>query len=68
MITVTGAGGLTGRHVIGGLLEAGLPVRALAHSPASAGRLPDGVDDVVVGDMLVPADAERAASPGTRTC
>lgn len=60
MITVTGATGMTGRHIIAGLLEAGLPVRALAHSPASAGRLPGGVNEVVTGDMLVPADAERA--------
>jgi uncharacterized protein YbjT (DUF2867 family) len=60
VITVTGATGMTGRHVIAGLLDAGLPVRALLHSPASAGRLPRGVDDVVAGDMLVPADAERA--------
>jgi uncharacterized protein YbjT (DUF2867 family) len=60
VITVTGATGMTGRHVIAGLLDAGLPVRALAHSPASADRLPGGVDDVVLGDMLIPADAERA--------
>jgi uncharacterized protein YbjT (DUF2867 family) len=60
VITVTGATGMTGRHVIAGLLDAELPVRALAHSPASADRLPGGVDDVVTGDMLVPADAERA--------
>jgi uncharacterized protein YbjT (DUF2867 family) len=62
VITVTGAAGVTGRHVIAGLLDTGLPVRALAHSPASAGRLPDGVEDLVVGDMLVPADAERAVA------
>ncbi|HYY18499.1 MAG TPA: NmrA family NAD(P)-binding protein [Streptosporangiaceae bacterium] len=60
MITVTGATGMTGRHVIAGLLDAGLPVRALAHSPASARQLPGGVHDVVTGDMLIPADAERA--------
>lgn len=60
MITVTGATGMTGRHVIAALLDAGLPVRALAHSSAGADRLPRGVDDVVVGDMLVPADMERA--------
>jgi uncharacterized protein YbjT (DUF2867 family) len=40
VITVTGATGMTGRHVIAGLLDAGLPVRAMAHSPASADRLP----------------------------
>lgn len=51
---------MTGRHVIAALLDAGLPVRALAHSPVSVDQLPDGVDDVVTGDMLVPADAERA--------
>jgi uncharacterized protein YbjT (DUF2867 family) len=62
VITVTGAAGVTGRHVIAGLLEAGLPVRALAHSSASAARLPGGVEDVVIGDMLVPAEAERAVA------
>jgi uncharacterized protein YbjT (DUF2867 family) len=60
VITVTGATGMTGRHIIAGLLAAGLPVRALAHSQASAGRLPGGVNEVVTGDMLVPSDAERA--------
>ena len=62
MITVTGATGLTGRHVIEGLVAAGLPVRALVHSEQASDRLPDGVAGTVVGDMLVPADAERAVA------
>src|SRR5919205_588035 len=60
MITVTGATGVTGRHVIQALVDAGLPVRALVHSEQSAQRLPDGVTETVVGDMLLPADVERA--------
>ncbi|HLI02464.1 MAG TPA: NmrA family NAD(P)-binding protein [Acidimicrobiales bacterium] len=62
MITVTGATGVTGRHVIAGLLGAGLPVRALVHSQEAAERLPDGVAETVVADMLVPADATRAVA------
>ena len=60
MITVTGATGVTGRHVIQGLAAVGLPVRALVHSAQAAARLPEGATEWVVGDMLVPTDAERA--------
>ena len=62
MITVTGSTGITGRHVIEGLVAAGLPVRALVHSEQAVPRLPSGVAETVVADMLVPADAERAVA------
>lgn len=60
MITVTGATGITGTHIIRALVHAGIPVRALVHSAASAERLPEGVQEWVVGDMLVPSDVRRA--------
>ena len=62
MTTVTGATGLTGRHVIEGLAAAGLPVRALVHSEQAVHRLPGDVAETVVADMLVPADTERAVA------
>ena len=62
MITVTGATGPTGRHLFEGLVAAGLPVRALVHSEQAVRRLPAGVAETVVGDMLVPADTERAVA------
>lgn len=44
---VTGATGFIGRHVVAGLLDRGVAVRALVRSPAKAGLLPrDGVEPV----------------------
>jgi len=59
-ILVTGATGRVGRHVVQGLLEAGVTVRALVRNPLLTG-LPD---DVVLeqGDIYDPAAVERAAS------
>lgn len=44
---VTGATGFIGRHVVAGLLDRGVAVRALVRSPAKAGHLDhDGVETV----------------------
>ncbi|MEU4391509.1 NAD(P)H-binding protein [Kribbella sp. NPDC023855] len=59
-ILVTGATGRVGRHVVQGLLDAGVSVRALVRSPLFAG-LPVDVE-VVHGDIYDPAAVERAAS------
>lgn len=61
MILVTAAAGMTGRHVLRGLREAGLPVRAFVRSRASVERVEaEGAAEVVVGDMLEPGDVGRA--------
>jgi uncharacterized protein YbjT (DUF2867 family) len=52
VILVIGATGKVGRHVVSGLLEQNVEVRALARDPDSAG-LPAGVD-VVLGDLMNP--------------
>src|SRR5215211_6667848 len=52
MIFVIGATGKVGRHVVSGLLELDVPVRALAHQSDAAG-LPGAVD-VVSGDLADP--------------
>lgn len=62
MIAVTGGTGITGRYVIRSLIDVGLPVRALVHSEKSADRLPPGVAEHIVGDMLVPTDVRRVVS------
>ncbi|MFI5711534.1 SDR family oxidoreductase [Kribbella sp. NPDC051620] len=59
-ILVTGATGRVGRHVVRGLLEAGVGVRALVRTPALAG-LPAEVE-VVPGDIYNPAAVSRAAA------
>jgi uncharacterized protein YbjT (DUF2867 family) len=61
MILVTGATGDVGRQVIGGLLDADQPVRALVRDPARAG-LPAGVE-VAPGDLTA-TDALRSAVKG----
>jgi uncharacterized protein YbjT (DUF2867 family) len=53
MIFVTGATGKVGRHVVSGLVQRDVAVRALVRDPAAAG-LPAGVD-VVSGDLTDPA-------------
>jgi uncharacterized protein YbjT (DUF2867 family) len=52
MIFVIGATGKVGRHVVAGLLEQNVAVRALARYPNAAG-LPSGIE-VVSGDLLAP--------------
>jgi uncharacterized protein YbjT (DUF2867 family) len=51
-ILVTGATGRVGREIVGQLLAAGQPVRALTRRPEAAG-LPAGVE-IVPGDLTVP--------------
>ncbi|MCW2947007.1 MAG: hypothetical protein JWR24_3724 [Actinoallomurus sp.] len=48
MILVTGATGNVGRHVVGGLVEAGADVRALSRDPSTA-DLPAGVEVAETG-------------------
>jgi len=52
-VLVTGATGRVGRAVVGQLLDAGVPVRALTHRSEAAATLPGSVD-VVTGDLTVP--------------
>jgi len=60
MILVTGATGKVGRHVVAGLLEAGVEVRALVRQPLLSG-LPAAVE-LVQGDINDPAAVRRAAA------
>lgn len=60
-VLVTGATGLIGRHVVAGLVAAGVDGRALSRTPEAA-RLPSGVD-VVEGDLVLP-DTLAAALDG----
>ena len=50
---VTGATGRVGRAVVGLLIDAGVPVRALTHRSEAAAALPANVE-VVTGDLTVP--------------
>jgi uncharacterized protein YbjT (DUF2867 family) len=52
-VLVAGAAGRVGRAVVGELVGAGVPVRALAHRSAAAAALPANVE-VVTGDLTVP--------------
>lgn len=56
---VTGATGRMGRAVIGQLLAAGVPVRALTRRSATAAALPACVE-VVTGDLTVPESLDAA--------
>lgn len=58
-VLVIGATGRTGRHVVTGLLDHGIHVRAMARTPITAG-LPDEVE-VVQGDLDDPASVASAA-------
>ncbi|MFC4036102.1 SDR family oxidoreductase [Streptomyces polygonati] len=56
---VAGATGRIGRVVIDQLLDAGVPVRALAHRPDAAATLPAQVE-VFTGDLTVPESLDPA--------
>ncbi|MGD7706589.1 SDR family oxidoreductase [Microlunatus sp. Y2014] len=60
-VMVVGATGRTGRHVVAGLLEAGVGVQALVRTPATA-DLPDEV--TVIPGTLTDVDAVRRAATG----
>jgi uncharacterized protein YbjT (DUF2867 family) len=57
-VLVIGATGRVGRAVVAELLNAGVPVRALARRPATAG-LPAAVE-VVAGDLTVPESLDAS--------
>lgn len=57
-VLVTGATGRVGRAVVGQLVDAGVPVRALTRRPAAA-ALPENVE-VVAGDLTVPESLDAA--------
>jgi NAD(P)H dehydrogenase (quinone) len=62
LILVTGAAGqlgAVGRTVTGLLLERGLPVRATVRREDDPAALPTAGAEVVVGDLLEPADVYR---------
>ena len=58
-VLVTGATGRVGRAVVDLLVEAGVPVRALAHRAEATGTLPADVD-AVTGDLTVPDSLDAA--------
>jgi uncharacterized protein YbjT (DUF2867 family) len=58
-ILVTGATGRVGRHVVAGLREAGVTVRALVRNPMLAG-FPSDVE-IVTGDITDPDVVQKAA-------
>jgi uncharacterized protein YbjT (DUF2867 family) len=59
-ILVTGATGRVGRHVVAGLREAAVTVRALVRNPLLAG-LPSDVE-IVTGDISDPDAVQKAAA------
>jgi uncharacterized protein YbjT (DUF2867 family) len=60
-VLVAGASGRTGREVLRELNDTAFHVRALTRSAANRESLVEsGADEVVVGDLLVPADVRRA--------
>jgi uncharacterized protein YbjT (DUF2867 family) len=61
LVLVTGATGRLGGAVLGELVDAGVPVRALVRSEESAGAFPAGVE-VVTGDLSEPESLDAALS------
>ncbi|WP_049969649.1 SDR family oxidoreductase [Haladaptatus cibarius] len=62
-VLVAGASGGTGREILQRLRDTDLTVRAMTHSPDKEHELSNqGADEVIVGDLLDPADASRAVA------
>ncbi|GAA0226121.1 SDR family oxidoreductase [Haladaptatus pallidirubidus] len=62
-VLVAGAGGETGREILKRLRDTDLTVKAMTRSPAKERDLTNqGADEVIVGDLLDPADASRAVA------
>lgn len=62
-VLVAGASGKTGREIIDQLRSTDLHVRAMTRDPEKVGQLERlGADEVVIGDLLDQADADRAVS------
>jgi uncharacterized protein YbjT (DUF2867 family) len=60
-VLVAGASGRTGREILEVLLDAGIEVRALTHSPEKVETLTiQGADEVVVADIMDPEQAAMA--------
>lgn len=63
VVLVAGASGRTGRELLRELTDASFRVRALTRSDANRESLLDqGADEVVIGDLLNPEDAQRAVT------
>jgi uncharacterized protein YbjT (DUF2867 family) len=62
-VLVAGTSGGTGRQLLRLLRHTDYTVRALTRDPAKESQLHEaGADEVVVGDLMDPADAERAVA------
>ena len=60
MILVTGASGFVGRHLVKGLRQEGMAVRAVVRTPAKAQALKDLGVEVAAGDIADAASLEAA--------
>lgn len=59
-VLVTGATGFVGGAVIARLIRSGLPLRAAVRCPSRG--LPDGIEQIVVGDIATNTDWHRAVT------
>lgn len=63
IVLVAGASGKTGREILNQLRPTDLHVRAMTRDPETVGQLERlGADEVVIGNLLEQADADRAVS------
>lgn len=61
-LLITGAGGFLGRHIVGALLERGVPPSRLMTATRGPSHLPEGVE-TRDADVSLPADAAALVSP-----
>jgi uncharacterized protein YbjT (DUF2867 family) len=62
-VLVAGASGKTGREILNQLRSTDLHVRAMTRDPEKVGRLERlGADEVIIGNLIDQADADRAVS------